>query len=458
MTRFLRHLCCVVALNGCAPADRPLSIEGSAPASASGVAASPESTDRVVPISSASAATSATGAARCKGSQATRARFDVDKAGTLARAAPEDVGLDGRVIDELIDGAERAQSDTLIVIRDNAVVIDRRWSKDKTPIETRSVTKGIAALAILALVAEGAIESLDVKLSTFFPEFATPPKSAITLRHVLSHTSGLSHAKTDAKALNSQADRTAYARALRATDPPGKVFSYSNEATQLLSAIIEQRAKEPADRYVKRTIFDNLGITDFTWKKDRAGNVQTYYGLSLHADDFAKLGRLILDEGVFEGRRILPAHLMTQLFMPSERYGGYGLCFWLDPAVTQRAELRSKLHIVGFDVATLAALDERRFASSEHYFEAVKSLLEPTTYARLRTLHRERRGPLETSPGPARALISLGGLGQRLEVHPQERLIAVRQHRRQPGDDSREDLVTFRAMQELLFRLPARCQ
>ena len=80
------------------------------------------------------------------------------------------------------------------------------------------------------------------------------------------------------------------------------------------------------------------------------------------------------------------------------------------------------------------------------------------SYARLRTLHRERKGSLETLPGQASALIALGGLGQRLEVHPAERLIAVRLHRRRPGDNEKEAQVTFRAMQELVYRLSPPCE
>lgn len=431
--------------------------EGAAPSAS----AQPTAHETTAPLTQASATASASNTARaaplCRGTAATRPLFDDGARSKLPRRTPEEAGLDGSVLDQLIDGAGAATSDALLVIRDDHVVVERTWGAPHQPIETRSITKGLAALGILALVADGAIASLDEPLSAFFPEFSAPPKASITLRHVLTHTSGLSHAKLDADALNAQADRTAYARALRVTDPPGTLFSYSNEATQLLSAVIELRAKEPADRFVARRIFAPLGIRDFTWKKDRAGNPQTYYGVSLHAEDLAKIGRMILHEGVFEGERVLPAELTRQLLTPSTRYGGYGLCFWLDPPVVQRGELRAKLSMPGFDVSLLAPFDDRTFPSGEDYFREVKPLLEPGPYDRLRTLHRERRGPLATAPGQARALIALGGLGQRLEVHPSERLVAVRQHRRRPGDDAKEKLVTFRAMQELLYRLPARC-
>ncbi len=389
---------------------------------------------------------------------ATKPRFDPGASDEfLPRAAPAEVGLDGPAVDALIEGAERSGSDTLLVVKDGRVVVERQLTPKPGLIETRSITKGIAALAILALVADGKIRSLDVPLSEYFSEFTQGDKRAITLRHVMSHTSGLRHAATNADALNAQADRTAYARALPVITPPGTAFSYSNEATQLLSGVIERAAGEPADAFTFRRLLSPLGIRDYHWKKDRAGNVQTYYGLSLTARDMARVGMLISRRGQFGKLRLLPEALVRELFTPGGVYGGYGLCFWLDPQVTQRERLVAALPAPGFEPSALASLTDRTFASSEAYFVEAKKLLPLGPYVRLRTLHRERRGPLETAAGPASALIALGGLGQRLEVHPDADLVAVRQHRRRPGDDAREKQVTFREMQELVFRLKTSC-
>jgi len=373
------------------------------------------------------------------------------------RADPRDAGLDGAALDALVDGAERAGSDSLLLIKDGKIVIEREVMPQAGPIELRSITKGIAALAVLALIADGAIASLDEPLSTYFSEFAVGDKSRITLRHVMSHTSGLRHAKTNADALNAQPDRTAYARGLSVVDPPGSVFSYSNEATQLLSGVIAQAAHESPDSYVKRRIFDALAIADFSWKRDRAGNVQTYYGLSLRARDLAKIGLLLLGDGGYQGVRVLPQKLVRELFEPGARYGGYGLCFWLDPKVTQDVDRLAAIQLSEVEKNALSPLTGKPFESSEAYFIEAKKVLGAAPYGRVRTLHRERKGPLETLPGRASALIALGGLGQRLEVHPDSGLIAVRLHRRRPGDDSRESLVTFRAMQELVFRISRPC-
>lgn len=406
-------------------------------------------------VASAGPVTVSTPCVPLPGRPAKRPLFDPDLADDFVpRATPAQVGLDGALLDQLVDGAVRAQSDTLLLMKDDRLVIERELGTVRGPIETRSVTKGIAALGILALIADGAIPGLDVPLAHFFEEFSLGDKRAVTLRQVMNHTSGLRHSATDADALNAQGNRSAYARGLPVVVAPGTVFSYSNEATQLLSPIIERASGEAADVYLGHRVFEALGIRDVPWKRDRAGNVQTYYGLSLRARDLARIGALIVHGGLVGKRRVLPEALVGELFVPGVVYGGYGLCFWLDPRVAQRSDKRATLP-PGFDQAAFAELDGRSFSSSEAYFVELKKRVPEAQYVRLRTLHRERRGPLETLSGPASALISLGGLGQRLEVHPASKLVAVRQHRRQPGDDAREKLVTFREMQEHLFRIEA---
>lgn len=444
-----------LACNGEAPSPGAAASAPVASAATPGSAVAPSA---AAPVAVASAQTARKPCPRDALADSKRRRFDATaKDDFLPRADPRDVGIHGARLDALIDGAEHSTSDALLVIKDGRVIVEREVKPEAGPIELRSIAKGIAALAILALVADGAIPSVDEPLSTFFPEFANGDKRLITLRDVMSHTTGLKHAATNADALNAQADRTAYARSLAVVDPPGTVFSYSNEATQLLSAIIQQKSGKPVDEYVKQRIFAPLGIVDFTWKKDRAGNPQTYYGVSLTARGLARIGILLLGEGSYEGMRVLPAALVAKLFEPSPRYGGYGLCFWLDPKVAQRADRLSALGLSKRDHSELAALTDKPFDSSEAYFVEAKKIVNEATYARLRTLHRERKGSLETLPGQASALIALGGLGQRLEVHPAERLIAVRLHRRRPGDNANEAQVTFRAMQELVHRLTPPC-
>jgi CubicO group peptidase (beta-lactamase class C family) len=180
-------------------------------------------------------------------------------------ATPEATGLARDALTALVDAAERTDSDALLVLRGDRVVVARTFGHPTRPLELMSVTKGFVGLAIGFLVEEGKIASLDLPLSTWLPEWRDekkePRKARVTLRHVLTHTSGLAH-KPAAGELNKQRDRVAYVRDLPIETEPGEVFSYNNEAIQLLSVVVASAAGEPVDTYLKRKLFEPLGTRD----------------------------------------------------------------------------------------------------------------------------------------------------------------------------------------------------
>jgi CubicO group peptidase (beta-lactamase class C family) len=368
-------------------------------------------------------------------------RFDAEAPDDwLPRATPAEAALDGPAVDRLIADAMRAESDALLLVKDGRVVVERYFGQRRGPIETRSITKSVAALAVLALVADGRIASLDVPLSTFFPELATGERAAISLRHVLTHTSGLAHGE-DADALNAQADRLRYVRSLPLASPPGRRFSYNNEASQLLAGVIARASGQPADVYVRERIFAPLGIGEHGWAHDRSGGPQTYFGLSVHARDLARIGLMLLDGGRAGGHRVLPEALVQEALTRQVESPPFGLLWWLRCRLGQKPV--DALERAGFPAAAaLAPLAGARFVSEEAYFTAAGAVLSRPQVLALRAFHRAH-GAL--APDPCIGFFAVGGQGQRLAVFPAARLVAVRQHRRRPGDDAKDARVTWRA-------------
>jgi len=127
-------------------------------------------------------------------------------------------------------------------------------------------------------------------------------------------------------------DHTLYARARPLVEPPGRRFSYSNEAAQLLSYVVWRAAGETLDRYVERRLFRPLGITDWRWDHDGSGNVEAFTGLALSALDLARLGAVLAASGVDGGRRLLPAAYLAEASRPGlKATPQMGLLFWLRP-------------------------------------------------------------------------------------------------------------------------------
>jgi len=345
---------------------------------------------------------------------------------------PAAAGLDPHVIDGLVREAEATGSDALLVVVDGHTVVERYFGEPRTPIETMSVTKSIVALAIGMLIADGRIASLDAPLSTWLPEWRKGRKAKVTLRHVLTHTSGLAH-RAGAGVLNQQSDRTAYARKSAIVDEPGDVFSYNNEAVQLLDAVVRGAAGTSLHRYLEQRLFAPLGITEWSWEGDPAGNVQAFYGLALHARDLAKIGTLMLDRGKLGERVLVPETFVTQATTEQVPRSGCGWLWWIRRAATTFALRTSDVEtLVHHGVAPAGALDAlvgQRHASAAALWLALGERTDEAGRTALVRLAAAGMQPFESQPGEPLGFAADGWLGQQLVVIPDHRLVAVRQHR-----------------------------
>jgi CubicO group peptidase (beta-lactamase class C family) len=88
---------------------------------------------------------------------------------------------------------------------------------------------------------------------------------------------------------------------------PGTKWAYNSGGSQLMSGIIRSATGRFIDDYAAEHLFGPLGIRDYHWKKTPTGHPDTEGGLYLGALDLARIGYLYLHDGVWNGRRILPA-------------------------------------------------------------------------------------------------------------------------------------------------------
>ena len=221
-------------------------------------------------------------------------------------------------LDRLIAEAEQASTDALLIVKGGQIVCERYFRKRRGKIHIMSLTKFFTAMTIALLVEEGKIESLDVPVSTWFPTWKSGSKAKVTLRQVMAHTSGIHRDRDDrgrpnARKLNEAKDKVAYVLRNGFDEKPGTKFEYNNDAIALLSGVITKAAGKPADTYLKEKLFQPLGIRDFAWTRDRAGNTLTYANLQMTARDLAKVGLLIARKGERNGKTLFPASWIATL-------------------------------------------------------------------------------------------------------------------------------------------------
>jgi CubicO group peptidase (beta-lactamase class C family) len=145
------------------------------------------------------------------------------------------------------------------------------WQIPNTPdtkFRLGSITKQFTSMVIMQLVAEGKI-TLDEKMTTYLPDYRADTGNRVTIRHLLTHTSGIP-SYTGQPGFLQNVSRNPYTvadfmKTYTSGDlefEPGTKFAYDNSGYFLLGAIIERVTGQPYERILRERIFDPLGMKD----------------------------------------------------------------------------------------------------------------------------------------------------------------------------------------------------
>ncbi len=262
----------------------------------------------------------------------------------LPRSVPEREGLSSR---QLLDFFRRAQEHptinphTLMVLRHGKVVAECSFAPYRGDVwhVTHSMCKGITALAIGMLVDEGRL-SLEDKLCDLFPNrlspFANPLAfrrlKSITVRHLLTMSTGVNF--NEAGVVTSEDWLKDYFESGVRFDP-GTEFAYNSMNTYVLSAIVRERTGKGLVEYLRPRLFVPLGMGRLHWELSPQGIEKGGWGLYLFPEDMAKLGQLFLQEGVWNGRRLISREMLEEITRkqvgtpPEMGEQGYGFQMWM---------------------------------------------------------------------------------------------------------------------------------
>jgi CubicO group peptidase (beta-lactamase class C family) len=153
-----------------------------------------------------------------------------------------------------------------------------------------SVTKLVVGIGV-ALSFRDDTAVLDVPLADrWFPEWQEGPKATITLRHVLTHTTGLG--APPAREVYGMSDIVRAALDAPVVSPPGR-FTYNNLVINLAGEVLGRETGSSLHEWMGAHVFPVLGIDDWYWRTDPAGNTHCFADLELRADDLLKLGQLL---------------------------------------------------------------------------------------------------------------------------------------------------------------------
>jgi CubicO group peptidase (beta-lactamase class C family) len=179
-----------------------------------------------------------------------------------------------------------------------------------------SVTKSVASALVGMAVADGAIDSVQAPIGRWLPELRDPRARGLSIAHLLEMRSGIGF--SEGLAPWRDEPRTYYADDLRqrvlerrVTDPVGAYFHYNDWHPLLLSLILERASGKRVTDLLQERLWDPLGCeygaSVMVDRSDGAGLEHLESGLTARALDLARFGQLYLQDGVWHGRRLLPA-------------------------------------------------------------------------------------------------------------------------------------------------------
>jgi CubicO group peptidase (beta-lactamase class C family) len=192
-----------------------------------------------------------------------------------------------------------------------------------------SGTKSFWGIAALAAVHDRLFR-LDDAVSDTIAEWKNDSrKSQITIRQLLSQTDGIAGASYLQRP--TIRDRNAMALQLPVIAEPGSAFIYGPSHLQIFSELLRRKLKgRSVIGYFETHVSNRLGLRDLNYKKDPRGNPLPATGFELTTRDWARLGDLVLGNGNYHGREIVPANLLREAFVGSRANPAYGLTFWLN--------------------------------------------------------------------------------------------------------------------------------
>jgi CubicO group peptidase (beta-lactamase class C family) len=225
-----------------------------------------------------------------------------------------------------------------LVIRNDTILYENYFSgyDESSVIPSFSVSKAFISALIGIAIEEGKIQSVDDPITKYIPELleSDPDFERITVEHLLNMRSGIKFNEGYANPFADMAkfyygrNLKKYVTKLEIERPPDEAYDYISVNSLLLAMIIENATGVQLNEYVSEKLWKPLGMEfDATWSTDKKqdGQIKAFCCINGRARDFAKIGRLYLNDGNWNGEQIVPEKwVKTSLSITNDSHDSQG--------------------------------------------------------------------------------------------------------------------------------------
>jgi len=282
----------------------------------------------------------------------------------IRHVAPESAGMSASrlaLIDEVMRRGIAAggfPGGAVIIGRRSGIVWERGygtldWTSGKavdaerTMYDVASLTKVVATTAATMVLVDRGKLRLDEPVVQSLPAFAGQDKSEVTIRELLMHRSGLPAGRVLTHKGPTRARKMVLETPL--VRQPGSEYTYSDLGADVLGFVVEQVAHERLDRFVRRSVYEPLGMGSTMFLPGQSlrsriaptearvargqvhdrnagalGGVAGHAGLFTTAGDLAVFAQVMLDSGLVAGKRVFADSTISEFTRPGEGWRGLG--------------------------------------------------------------------------------------------------------------------------------------
>lgn len=272
---------------------------------------------------------------------------------TIATSKPEpwpDISAEKAYIlpDTSLAAFREYETDYFLVIQNNQIIYEyadesRLAATKSEPVNSFSMAKSFTALLIGCALKDGYIHSLDDETALYIPELRNDPRGKITIRQLLTMSSGLAFDENYASPFSWPArayygdDVNSLTLTGELTDTPGVRWNYKGGDTQLLGMILKNATRKSVAAYASERLWKPMQAEHPAyWSTDETGMEKVSCCWYSHARDFARFGRLMLQYGNWNGKQLIDSTYLAECIMPApvldennSKNDKYGYQWWL---------------------------------------------------------------------------------------------------------------------------------